>query len=314
MQVALSLAGLITGVIVFRNLRRQGKFGRNPISYTLVCAELGLLGLMANRVIMFSKSFTPELYTACCVSVLGEPRRYHHLRFIELGALLTGAFFGLLALTNVAVSWLDTALKTAKLSRKSPPAMKYLRRFYIGFQLTVVVCFIVLLAISTSYLSILLLAGVVILVATFVVAERKIYPVLRSSSVVNGPSSSARQDTYEMLLSQIRRTTYGIVGSCLLLVITAATTLYLSSGPQDWKDWTRPDEISLHMMFNGWQVLAYILSLLVVMWFLYKRSKLARSSSKAGVTSSFRSYVLSSSTKDLRRQESQDLDTSSESL
>ena len=310
-QIFLSFFGLCWGVVVLRNLRRQGKFGRNPISYTLVFAELGLLGLCINRVIMFSKSYTPELYTACCIFVLGDPRRYHQLRFYELGAILAGALFGLLALTNVAVSWLDTALKTAKLSRKSPASMKYLRRFYIGFEVFVVVIFITVLAINTSYVSILLLVGVVILVVTFIVAVRKIYPVLRSSSVVKG---APKVDTYERLLRQIRLTTYGIVFSCLILLISAAMSVYLSSGPQDWKDWTKPDEISLHMVFNGWQVLGYTLALLVIMWFLYKRSMLTRSSSRAGVTSSFRSYVFSKSSKDIQRQDSTGIDTSSESL
>ena len=307
LQMTLAFIGLVAAAIIYRNVFRASKLGTNSFTYTLVCATLGLLLLFINRAIMFVKTYTPELYTECCNDVGGQLRKYHVLRTVELAFVIGAALFGLLALTNIVVSWIDIALKSVKLSKKSPKSMKYLRVSYIVFEVVVIILFAAVLFINSGYLPYLLLGGTLVLVISFFVAEKMIRPVLRMPS---GAVSTGSKGNYDELVRQIQQTTAGIILSCMFLFGCAGASLYFVSGEQDWKDWTPPDTISLHAMFNSGQLLGYNFALLTVVWFLFKRSKPSHSSlarSKSGGTNLSKQDLMS-------RQNSREADTFSGSL
>ena len=307
LQVILGCMGIAVGLVVFRKLYEDGKFGRNPITYSLICAVLGLLGIVSNRTIMFSKSFTPEMYTECCISVSGIPRKHHTLRTPEIAAIIMGAMFGVFALTNVALLWADTALKTVKLSRKSPKAIKYLRWFYIAFEVVIVLAFIILFSINSAYLPFLFFGGTAILAGSFIFSSRRIILVLNTAVA----KTSVGTQTYVDLARDIKRTTNGVLASCALLVGAAGVLLYFGSGPQDWKDWAPPDQISLHMVFNFLQIFGYLCSLLTIMWFLKKRSSVSSSDSRGDGTHRSKSKAASSK---LAEERAEDTEGTSASL
>lgn len=271
-QITLSLVGFIWFLSIAFIARKQNKLGNNTATYTIALGTGTMLMFLLNRTVVMVKIFTPEDYDSCCNFVLNEPRKFHRLRYVEITFLLAGGVLALLTLVNVALSWLDTALKTAKLNMSGKSQVKNLRRFYNGLEVVSVITIIILLFVNVGFSSFIVILAYIIIVASFVYSERKIYPLLSTLKSSEGGVSSS----YGVLLHQIRVTTYSIAVLGLVLLTGAAIYLYTNlAGNRDWKDFTPPDEISLNLLGNAWISLGWELVTLPIAWFLWKRNKAA---------------------------------------
>ena len=281
-QSVLALALIVIGVIVLRNLRQLGGFGKNAVTLTAVFSVISCSAFLLDRLLMLIKGLTPEWYDVCCYFVLQDPRKHHRLRWAEVAALVIGVYFALFALVQVALSWLEIAMKTIRMSSRTSPLVVKLRYFYYGLEFFAGIAYIVLLFVNIGFASVLAIIAYLLLGGSFLYAEKQIYPVLASSATLEG-NDSGSYNAYRTLLSQIRITTYGIIGMGLVTITGAGVYFYTNlAGNHDWKDFAPPGEISINYVGNAMITLGWLLMLAFVLWFLYQRTSATKKYSSAG--------------------------------
>ena len=281
-QALLALGCVVASVVVLRNLKKKGGLGRNAVTLTVVFSLLSCVCFFINRVVMLAKGLTPEWFDVCCYFVLSDPRKHHRLRWVELLFLLIAVYFALFALSQIALSWLEIALATVRMSGKSSVIVKKLRMFYWCLEAVAGFVYVVLIFVNIGFASVLAIAAYLLLAGSYIYAERMIYPILSTASMEGNDIS--RHIEYTTLQRQIRITTYGILGMGLVTIGGAGLYFYTNlAGNHDWKDFSPPGKISINYVGNSLISLGWLLMLSFVVWFLHVRtaaSKLAFGSTK----------------------------------
>lgn len=290
------LAAVITGLIalagfvvacsfVVRSVRQEKRLSVTVSNTTALCLALAFGAMVVWRGTIAHKALTPEEVTLIQTENLNTNRKVHSTFLLETGAITVSMVFGVIALLNLSLSWIETARSISKFSLAGERRVKRYKIFIAVVDLFWIVAASVLYS-QSSALVFFAAAPVFLIMATvYAYGASRFAPLI--SRLISPSDIKVLNSSSEVYVGVLRSIKASAILICVGVVITlgagAAWALLSIIPEQGWREVSPDGAISPVLVTNELIPFGAQIALFAVNYFLY--STIVANSKRAKILS-----------------------------